>query len=149
MKTSTLRILVVILSALLIFTLILASRLPGDEPAPTQGSSSSLATPPTSQVPASSSIPASSAPASSAPTVPPTTQPATQPGVEYVGSLYTREFLESLPSKSTGYGVGKSVDSKNRPTYAISLEKQILKLWAKYLFRFLLNLQVTPHLLAI
>ena len=65
--------------------------------------------------------------------MPPTTQPATQPGVEYVGSLYTREFLESLPSKSTGYGVGKSVDSKNRPTYAMSLEKQYAKYDAHFI----------------
>jgi peptidoglycan-N-acetylmuramic acid deacetylase len=75
---------------------------------------------------------------SSVPTVPPVTQPVTQPpatkpGVEYIGNLYTREELEALPSKSTGYGPGKHVDSNNRPTYAISLDKQYEKYDAHYI----------------
>ena len=62
-------------------------------------------------------------------TVPPeTTIPPTQPAVteptEYIGSLYTRSYLETLDSTSMGYGPGTSVDSKNRPTSPIYLAEK-------------------------
>jgi peptidoglycan-N-acetylmuramic acid deacetylase len=64
---------------------------------------------------------------------PPSSAPATPPVGEYIGTLYTRDFLETLPSESTGYGAGKHVDSKNRPTYAISLDKQYEKYDAHFI----------------
>ena len=143
MKATTLRFLILILSAVLIVTLVFAVRL--DDPQPTQPQQmqstpqsslptqsqpeSSAVTPPSSS--AVTTPPASEPPATTNP--PATTVPPASSSGEYVGNLYTREFLESLPSQSTGYGVGKSVDSKNRPTYAISLEKKYEKYDAHFI----------------
>lgn len=137
MKASSLRLLILILSAVLIVALTFAIRLSdktSDPPSQMQSTPESSSSTQTSSIPVSS-VPASSIPASSTPptSVPVTSVPPTTLAGEYIGSLYTREFLESLPSKSTGYGVGKSVDSKNRPTYAISLNKQYEKYDAHFI----------------
>ena len=58
--------------------------------------------------------------------------PVTGPG-EYIGNLYTREQLEKMDSVSKGYGVGKEVDGKNRPTYAISMNKKYEKYDAHFI----------------
>lgn len=136
MKASTLRLLILVLSATLIVALTFAIRLsdktsdpPQMQSTPESSSSTQTSSSVASSIPASS-IPASSVPASS---IPATSVPPTSLSGEYIGSLYTREFLETLPSKSTGYGAGKHVDSKNRPTYAISLDKQYEKYDAHFI----------------
>lgn len=139
MKAHTLRFLILVLSVILGVCLIFAVQLGNGDTSPTQGSTSSqLNVPPsgTESVPSSSTqTPSSSSVATTPPVTdpPPTSAPATQPGQEYIGNLYTRDFLETLPSKSTGYGAGKNVDSKNRPTYAMSLDKQYEKYDAHFI----------------
>ena len=131
MKATTLRFLILILSAVLIVALVFAIQL--DDPQPTQPQqmqSTPHSSLPTQSQPESSAV---TQPSSSVVTTPPATVPPTSSSGEYVGNLYTRECLESLPSQSTGYGVGKSVDSKNRPTYAISLEKKYEKYDAHFI----------------
>lgn len=131
MKASTLRFLIVILSAVLIVAVTFAIKLDDAQPTqPHQMQSTPQSSTPTQSQPESS---AATQPASSVVTTPPITIPPTSTTGEYIGSLYTREFLESLPSESTGYGPGKNVDSKNRPTYAISLDKQYEKYDAHFI----------------
>ena len=132
MKASSLRLLILILSAVLIVALTFAIRLSdktSDPPSQMQSTPESSSSTQTSSIPVSS-VPASSIPASS---TPPTSVPTTTLPGEYIGSLYTRDQLEALPSKSTGYGAGPHVDSKNRPTYAISLDKQYEKYDAHFI----------------
>ena len=135
MNKNTLLLLIVILSAALIVLFTIALGLNTSADAPSISSSSSTNSPSsntqsTSASTQASSVPTSSAPATSAP--PATTQPSTGSG-EYIGSLYTREQLEAMESKSTGYGAGKEVDSQNRPTYAISLDKKYEKYDAHFI----------------
>lgn len=59
-------------------------------------------------------------PATSEPTQPVTTP--TQPGVEYIGSLYTRQELEAMENVSKGYGPGKATNGSRAP-YAESNQK--------------------------
>ena len=141
LKAGTLRLLILILSVVLVVALTVAINLGNQESTPPpqlQGgsSASSQSQPGSSSVPTSSMLASSSMPASSSTTAPPsTTPPTTQPPAtqgstgagEYIGSLYTREQLEAMESKSTGYGAGKHVDSKNRPTYPISLNQKFAK----------------------
>lgn len=141
MKAKTLRILILVLSAVLIVCLTIAVQLGGDDtqqPPQMQsstGTSSSLQSHPGSSV---TTQPLSSAVSTTLPatTAPPVSQPPATHGSsngEYIGNLYTREQLEAMDSKSTGYGAGKHVDSKNRPTYAISLDKQFEKYDAHFI----------------
>lgn len=142
MKASSLRLLILVLSTVLIVAMTFAIRLSdetSDPPSQMQSTPESSSSTQTSSVPVSSapasSVPVSSVPASSIPasSTPPTSVPPATLAGEYIGSLYTREQLESLPSDSTGYGAGKYVDSKNRPTYAISLDKQYEKYDAHFI----------------
>lgn len=73
-------------------------------------------------------------------TVPPTTAfvpqptvPATTVADEYIGSLYTRQYLQTLDRTSCGYGPGYSVDSKNRPTIATALTERFKKYDARFI----------------
>lgn len=127
MKANSLRFLILILIAVLIVALTFAVKLSSGESDPPPQMQS---TPGSSASTPSSSAPASSIPASS---TPPTSVPPTTLAGEYIGSLYTRDQLEALPSKSTGYGAGPHVDSKNRPTYAISLDQQYEKYDAHFI----------------
>ena len=80
----------------------------------TEATEPSQTTPPTE---------ATQPPATSEPTAP--TQPATtptQPGVEYIGSLYTRQELEAMENVSKGYGPGKATNG-NRAPYAENNQK--------------------------
>lgn len=133
MKPNTLRLLIVILSAVLIVLLTLALGMNPPTDAPDTSGSSQTAAPSGTQSVPSSSQPQSSPPSSSS--VPATSTPpaTTQPTGDYIGNLYTREQLEAMESKSTGYGAGKEVDSKNRPTYAMSLDKKYEKYDAHFI----------------
>ena len=137
MKATTLRFLILILSAVLIVALVFAIQLDDLQPTqPQQMQSTPQSSLPAQSQPESSAVTQPSSSVVTTPPVsnpPPVTVPPTSSSGEYVGNLYTREFLESLPSQSTGYGVGKSVDSKNRPTYAISLEKKYEKYDAHFI----------------
>ena len=131
MKRTTLRFLIVILSAILILCLTVAVQLGNTELEPPQmqsqpGSSITTQAQPGSSVttqPQSSAAPTTS--------VPPVTQGNT--GGNYIGSLYTREQLEAMDSVSKGYGVGKEVDKNNRPTYAMSMNKKYEKYDAHFI----------------
>ena len=86
--------------------------------------------PPTT-VPPETTVPPTTVPPTTAPpaTVPPTTPPETTPPPtadpnEYIGSLYTRGYLETLDRTSKGYGAGNNVDSRNRPVYAMQLTEK-------------------------
>lgn len=134
MKASSLRLLILILAAVLIVAMSFAIRLSDKTSDPPQMHStpgSSVSTP-SSSTP-DSSVPASSIPASSVISTPPTSVPPTTLAGEYIGTLYTRDQLEAMDSKSTGYDAGKHVDSKNRPTYAISLDKKFEKYDAHFI----------------
>ena len=137
MKATTLRFLILILAAVLIVALVFAIQLDDLQPTqPQQMQSTPQSSLPAQSQPESSAVTQPSSSVVTTPPVsnpPPVTVPPTSSSGEYVGNLYTREFLESLPSQSTGYGVGKSVDSKNRPTYAISLEKKYEKYDAHFI----------------
>lgn len=137
MKATTLRFLILILSAVLIVAVTFAIRLGDAQPTqPQQMQSMPQSSTPSQSQPGFSAVTQPSSSVVTTPPVsdpPPTTVPPTSLSGEYIGSLYTREFLESLPSKSTGYGPGKHVDSKNRPTYAMSLDKQYEKYDAHFI----------------
>lgn len=137
MKATTLRFLILILSAVLIVAVTFAIRLGDAQPTqPQQMQSMPQSSTPSQSQPGSSAVTQPSSSVVTTPPVsdpPPATVPPTSLSGEYIGSLYTREFLESLPSKSTGYGPGKHVDSKNRPTYAMSLDKQYEKYDAHFI----------------
>ena len=62
-------------------------------------------------------------PMTSEPTQPtqPETRP-TQPGVEYIGNLYTRQELEAMENVSKGYGPGRTSNG-NRAPYAENNQK--------------------------
>jgi peptidoglycan-N-acetylmuramic acid deacetylase len=94
-------------------------------------------TPPTTSIPPTETVAVTTVPPETVPpttippetTVPPTTAPpaTTAPTAdpnEYIGSLYTRAYLQTLDSTSKGYGAGNSVDGKNRPTYAMQLTEK-------------------------
>ena len=73
-------------------------------------------------------------------TVPPTTAfvpqptvPATTVAGEYIGLLYTRQYLQTLDRTSCGYGPGYNVDSKNRPTAAAALTQRFQKFDARFI----------------
>lgn len=133
LKTNTLLLLIVVLIA--VFAVLLTVAL-GLDTAP-QGQASQLESQPVSTEPqGSSSVPQSessvitqpSSAVTAPPTVPSTTVPRpTGPG-EYIGNLYTRDQLLAMDSVSKGYGAGKEMDSKNRPTYALSMDR----LYEKY-----------------
>ncbi len=135
MKPNTLRLLILVLSAVLMVCLIFAIQIGNrkpDEQQQMQSQPSSSETSPSSS--AEASIPTTTVPPTSAPpatTAPPATQG--KPNGDYIGSLYTREQLEAMASQSTGYGPGKHVDSKNRPTYAMSLDKEFEKYDAHFI----------------
>lgn len=132
MKNSTLRLLVLVLSIVLIVVATYAidiwvkrnSNTPSEPSAQASASSSGM-----------QSTPPSSTQTTSVPTQTTTAPPPQTPGdsVEYIGNLYTREQLEAMESDSTGYGAGKDVDSKNRPTYAVSLDKKYEKYDAHFI----------------
>lgn len=131
MKTQTLRLLILILSAVLIVALTFAAQISKQEPTqPPQLQSPSSSVPPSS-TPTSAPTQPSSVPPTS--TQPSTTVPTPTGTGEYIGNLYTREQLEAMDSVSKGYGVGKEVDSKNRPTYAISMDKKYEKYDAHFI----------------
>ena len=132
MKNSTLRLLVLVLSIVLIVVATYAidiwvkrnSNTPSEPSAQASASSSGMqSTPPSSTQ--TTTIP-------SQPTSIPSSQTPDGSG-EYIGNLYTREQLEAMESDSTGYGAGKDVDSKNRPTYAVSLDKKYEKYDAHFI----------------
>ena len=132
MKNSTLRLLVLVLSIVLIVVATYAidiwvnrnSNTPSEPSAQASASSSGM-----------QSTPPSSTQTTSVPTQTTTAPPPQTPGDsgEYIGNLYTREQLEAMESDSTGYGAGKDVDSKNRPTYAVSLDKKYEKYDAHFI----------------
>ncbi len=132
MKNSTLRLLVLVLSIVLIVVATYAidiwvnrnSNTPSEPSAQASASSSGM-----------QSTPPSSTQTTSVPTQTTTASPPQTPGDsrEYIGNLYTREQLEAMESDSTGYGAGKDVDSKNRPTYAVSLDKKYEKYDAHFI----------------
>lgn len=131
MKTRQLQLIAIILSIVLLLCILLAVllNLPGGNPPPQlQASSTPVQSAPTAPTEPSTlpTVPSSlpSVPPTTIPTTPP---PVTIPGVEYIGKLYTRKQLEAMDSVSKGYGAGKEVDSKNRPTYALSLNKKYEK----------------------
>ena len=130
MNKNTLLLLIVILSAALIVLFTIALGLDTSSNTPPISSSSSTNVLSSNTQSTSASTQASSVPATSTP--PATTQPTTDVG-ECIGNLYTREQLEAMESKSTGYGAGKDVDSKNRPTYAVSLDKKYEKYDAHFI----------------
>ena len=85
--------------------------------------------PPTTVPP--TTVPPTTVPPTTAPpaTVPPTTPPETTPPPtadpnEYIGSLYTRGYLETLDRTLKGYGAGNNVDHRNRPVYAMQLTEK-------------------------
>lgn len=121
LKASTLRLLILILSAVLIVALTFAFHVGDREPSVQLPPASSAVTQPSSAVAA----PATTVPATTAP-------PATLSG-DYVGTLYTRDQLEAMESGHTGYGAGKEVDSKNRPTYAVSMDNKYEKYDAHFI----------------
>lgn len=95
---------------------------------PVESTVPSVTTVPPVTVPPETTAPPTTAPLTTAP--PPTTEPQeTEPTPtadpnELIGSLYTRGYLETLDTTLNGYGAGNAVDSKNRPTYAISLTEK-------------------------
>ncbi len=133
-------ILIVVLAAVLALLLMLAWRTGDDDPPAsepvgttvgTAGSSESTTLSPTVTVP--TTVPATTVPPTTVTpttvppttvpptTVPPTTVPPTEPNggiLEQYGSLYTREYLESLSNKGIPYGPGVGTNGK-RPDYAI------------------------------
>lgn len=133
MKAQTLRMLILILSAVLLIALTFAIGLSSkDTPTPSQ----------TQSVPSSPSATQSTAASQTQPEPTETTQPTasstaptvpTTVGGEYIGTLYTREQLEAMASESNGYGAGKHVDSKNRPTFAQSEDKKFEKYDAHFI----------------
>lgn len=80
--------------------------------------------PPTTVPP--TTVPPTTAPPETAPptTAPPATTVPTSPPDEYIGSLYTRSYLEKLDTKLKGYGAGPNVPPRNRPLYATQLTEQ-------------------------
>ena len=81
--------------------------------------------PPETTVPPTTTPPTTAPPATIQPTAPPaTTPPPTADSNEYIGSLYTRGYLETLDRTSKGYGAGNNVDSRNRPVYAMQLTEK-------------------------
>ena len=139
-QVNNLQQLIYILSAILVIALVIAISLSGKDTTPepqlqaTTPTQSSSATAPTSSsvIPPSSVITQPTTLPSE--TFPPTTAPpATQPGKEYIGNLYTRAELEALDSTMITYGAGSKTDSQNRPTYALSLDKQYEKYDAHFI----------------
>ncbi len=145
MKKNHLQAIIIVLVAVLALLLIVAWRVSQSQPDPTEppasgGSTTNSTgttqtpstTPPTTTVPPTTQTPTTQP----STTVPPTTQPPTTvpPTVKptettkpvnpdddilyQYGSLYTREFLESLPNDGIPFGPGNAVDGK-RPDYAI------------------------------
>lgn len=132
MKTNTLCLLVVVLAASFVVLLTVALGLDSyaSPSVPQMDSQIGSSAPIQSQAESSVTTQPSSAVSTPAtvPSPPPTTVPRpTGPG-EYIGNLYTRDQLEAMDSVSKGYGAGKEVDSKNRPTYALSMDR----LYEKY-----------------
>ena len=144
MKQRILMILTVVLAIVLITLLILTGKFAQlGEPAVTDPTQYSEPTGPSSMPTEPSSIPtepsegtqATEPSETTAPTEPseppvtsepteatqPQTQP-TQPGVEYIGNLYTRQELEAMENVSKGYGPGKAVNG-NRAPYAENNQK--------------------------
>ena len=81
--------------------------------------------PPETTVPPTTTPPTTVPPVTIQPTAPPaTTPPPTADSNEYIGSLYTRGYLETLDRTSKGYGAGNNVDSRNRPVYAMQLAEK-------------------------
>lgn len=132
MKNSTLRLLILILAIVLIVAATYAIDIWVNQDNNTLSA-------PSSQESASSSSLQSTPPSSTHATVVPNQTTSAPPSQtpsgsgEYIGNLYTREQLETMESKSTGYGAGKEVDSKNRPTYAISLDQKYEKYDAHFI----------------
>lgn len=150
MKTRTLRLMILILSAVLLVTVTIAIRLDEQGSPSVSGSSSPmLESSPggSSSVPASSTVsqPETTVPPTTIPTttvppttnsVPPVTAPPTTVGTgsgEYIGTLYTRDQLAAMDTTMQGYGAGKEVDSKNRPTFAQSMDKKYEKYNAHFI----------------
>lgn len=134
-ETIGLQQIVIILSAVLIFCLMIALLIPGqdDTPDPQLQASNPPTQPSSSVVPPSSSAvaPPTSLPPESFPPV--TTPPATKPGHEYIGNLYTRAELEAMDSTMLTYGPGKQVDDKNRPIYAQQMDQKYEKYDAHFI----------------
>ena len=139
MKKQTLYFLILVLSVILVVCIVLASLAGGifslfqpevDNPTQLQSTPSSSQSEPSAPTEPSSSVPPTTIPTQ--PTTAPTV-PTTRPGVEYIGNLYTRAELEALDSTMITYGAGKQTDSKNRPTYASSLDKQYEKYDAHFI----------------
>lgn len=165
MKRKLFRLSLVLISALVVFSLLLLCTLLRDRQDPvesTPGSSESttVALPPPTSV---TTVPATTPPTTAAPTVapttvppttvppttvppttappetvppttaPPATTPPTAPPDEYIGSLYTRSYLEKLDTKLKGYGAGPNVDHRNRPLYAMELTKQFRRFDAHFI----------------
>ena len=91
--------------------------------APTDG-----ATEPPTDVPTTPPTDAPTEAPTDAPTEPPTeapTQKPTDPNKEYIGTLYTRDELESMSTNFDGYGPGPNRDYlNNRPEYAVDEQKK-------------------------
>ena len=96
---------------------------------------SAVTTPPVTTAPATIP-PATTAPVTVPPTtatVPQTTVPATTQRGEYIGSLYTRQFLETLDRTMHGCASWGAVNDKNRPTQAIALTERFQKYDARFI----------------
>lgn len=93
------------------------------------------ATVPPTTVPPETTVPPTTVPPTTAPpeTVPPTTPPPTADPSEYIGSLYTRGYLETLDRTQKGYGAGNNVDSRNRPVYAMQLTEKFKQFDAHFI----------------
>ena len=133
MKASTLRFLIVILSAVLIVCLTIAVQLEDadmDQPPQMQSQPGSSIT---SQAQLNSSV--TTQPRTSAVTTQ-STAPATsqsRPAGDYIGNLYTRQQLEAMSSQRTEYSTGLNFDSKNRPINPIRLNEEFGKYDAHFI----------------
>lgn len=107
----------------------LATTLPTTQPATTITTTISTTAQPTTVPP--TAPPATVPPAT--PTAPQPTVPVTTVPDEYIGSLYTRQYLQTLDRTSCGYGPGSQVDSKNRPTIATALTERFKKFDARFI----------------
>lgn len=140
MKNKFLPIIAVCLIVVLIALIVVVQSIPSDhKPDPEVPTQSSAPTIPTTTPTEPSTVPTeptfgteATTPTETVPpteaTQPPTeateppTQPPTQPGVEYIGSLYTREQLMAMENVRKGYGPGTTSNGV-RPSYPISLQK--------------------------
>ena len=88
--------------------------------------------PTTTAVP-TTTVPPTTVPPTTVPAAPQPTTPVNPVPDEYIGSLYTRQYLETLDRTSCGYGPGNNVDSKNRPTIATALTERFQKYNARFI----------------